>query len=112
MSFEGVWQVEMLGPYGWEKIATAFLLNGQYLAAGADHHSVGSYEEDGEAIKAKIKVSQHDKTRTLFGESKKQVDIRIEGKLKKTGKIVGSGYPADDRSFEVKVRLTRLQKLD
>jgi len=31
MSCEGIWEVEMRGPYGWERIATAFMRNGEYL---------------------------------------------------------------------------------
>ena len=112
MSFEGVWQVEMMGPYGWEKIGTAFLRKGRYLGAGADHHSVGAYEEDGDNIKMQLKVTQHGKARTLFGESKKQVEAVIEGKLKKAGKITGIAHPADNQDFEVRVRLARLEKLD
>lgn len=112
MSFEGVWQVEMMGPYGWEKIATAFLHKGEYLSAGADHYSVGTYEEDGDKITVDVKIKQHGKTRTIFGETKKQVEARIDGKLKKSGKITGMSHPAENRNFEVKVRLTRLEKLD
>ena len=112
MSFEGVWQVEMMGPYGWEKIATAFLRDGRYLGAGADHYSVGSYEEDGEKITVDVNIKQHGKTRTIFGESKKQVEARMEGTLKKSSKIIGTSHPADNRDFEVRVRLTRLAKLD
>ena len=112
MSIEGVWRVEMLGPYGWEKVAIAFMQNGQYLAASADHHTVGRYEEDGEKIELKTQITQHGKTRTIFGETKKKVEMRIEGKQKKSGKIVGLAHPADNRDFEVKVRLTRLEKLD
>ena len=69
-------------------------------------------EVDGKEIKIKVRVSQHDKMRTIFGETKKHVDIRTQGKLKKPGKIVGSSNPADNQDFEVKVRLSRLQKLD
>ena len=101
-----------MGPYGWEKIGTAFLRKGRYLGAGADHHSVGSYDGDDENIKVQLMITQHGKTRTLFGESKKQVEAVIEGKLKKPGKISGIAHPADNRNFEVRVRLSRLEKLD
>ena len=111
MSVEGVWKVEMLGPYGWEKISTAFLLDGKYLGASADHHSVGVYREDGGQISMQARVTQHGKLRTIFGETKKQLDMHIDAKEKKSGKIVGLAHPAENRDFEVRVRLVRLQKL-
>ena len=40
MNIEGAWKVEMLGPYGWEKVSTAFLQGGRYLAAGADFGAI------------------------------------------------------------------------
>ena len=44
MSVEGIWKVEAMGPYGWEKVATAFLRAGRYLAASVEHYSTGAYE--------------------------------------------------------------------
>ena len=44
MSVEGVWKVEVMGPHGWERIATALLKDGRYFGASADHYSTGSYE--------------------------------------------------------------------
>lgn len=111
MSFEGIWKVEMMGPYGWEKITTAFLEGGRYLGAGSDHHSVGAYEVDGENISIQSQITQHGKARTVFGETKKRFDTQFEGKLAKSGKIVGVSHPVGDRSFEIRVRMKRLAKL-
>ena len=44
MSVEGVWKIEMLGPYGWEAVSTAFVENGRYLGASQDHYTIGHYE--------------------------------------------------------------------
>ena len=44
VSCKGVWTVDMKGPYGWEHIAMAFMKNGEYLGAGPNHYSVGSYK--------------------------------------------------------------------
>ena len=67
MSVEGVWKVEMRGPHGWDPIATAFLSKGRYLAASADHYTIGSYKDGGGALKIKARTTQHGKVRTLFG---------------------------------------------
>ena len=70
MNIEGAWKVEMLGPYGWEKVSTAFLQGGRYLAAGADHHSVGSYEDADDTLKVNVRVMQH-------GESRRPARLRM-----------------------------------
>jgi len=112
MSFEGVWQIEILGPYGWQKIGTAFMLNGQYLAAGKDHHAVGSYKENGDKFSVDVISTQYGKVPTVFGETKKHVEARIEGKLKKPGKITGTLYPPKNRDYDLKLRMTRVEELD
>jgi hypothetical protein len=102
----------MLGPYGWEQLSTAFLQNGRYLGAGADHHSIGSYTSSDGIVKVKLRLTQHDQTRTVFGSKKKQVDIHIEGKIKKSGKVTAIAHPPGDSKFNIKMRLTRLGELD
>ncbi|MGB5202084.1 MAG: hypothetical protein WBN68_03655 [Sedimenticolaceae bacterium] len=112
MSVEGVWKVEMLGAYGWENVATAFMKGGRYLAASADHFSTGSYEVVDEAFTADLKVEQYGKVRTIFGKKKKSVHIRIEAKIKMEDKIVGRARASDSGEFDVKTRLIRLGDLD
>ena len=111
MSVEGVWKVEIKGPYGWEKLGTAFLENGRYLAASANHYSTGSYQVEGDAFAADIEVTQYGKIRAAYGSKKRQMSHRIEGKVKKEDKIVGNANPASGKKFDVKVRLTRLGDL-
>ena len=112
MSFEGVWLVEVMGPYGWEKIGTAFLLEGQYLSAGGEWHAVGSYKEDGDKISVDLKSTQHGKAVTVFGETKKNVKARIEGELKEPGKITGALYPPKSRDYDLRLRMSRAETLD
>ena len=112
MGFEGIWKVEMLGPYGWENISTAFMVNGRYYGASAEHHSIGNYEEDGDAIKVSTKIVQHGKKRTIFGiENAESIDIRLEGAMDSEGRISGKSYPSGDDSFFINVRMTRLGDL-
>ena len=112
MSVEGVWKVEMLGPYGWEKVSTAFLENGQYRGASAEHYSVGRYEQVGDEIRVQARLMQHGSTRTIFGETKSQLSLSLQGRLKEPDEIFGFAHPDENQTFEVKVRLTRLEKLD
>ena len=117
MSVNGVWKVEMLGPYGWESVATAFLQDGRYLAASADHYSIGSYEVEGDTFTADIWSSQPGKQRPVFGSKKKRVHMNIEARIKserpkKADKIVGSSLPSIGKNFDVRVRLIRLGDLE
>ena len=113
MSVEGVWKVEMMGPYGWEKHGTAFLRDGRYLGASAAHYSTGSYEVDGEAFTGDFEVFQYGKVRAIFGSKKKHLNTRLEAKIKKEGKIVGKSHSiVSKKKFEVKMRLTRLGDIE
>lgn len=112
MSVEGVWKVEILGAYGWEAAATAFLRKGRYLAASANHYSLGSYEEDGKTLKAEVRITQFGQIRTVFGSKKKHVDTLIEGKIDKADRIVGTARSSRGEGFDVRMRLSRLGRLD
>lgn len=104
--------MEILGPNGWEAIATAFLRNGRYLAASADHYSIGSYEDDGQTLKAEVRIIQHGNVRTVFGSKKKYMDIQIEGEFQTADQIVGTSRSSGDEKIELAVRMTRLGELD
>ena len=111
MSFDGVWKVEILGPYDWETISTAFLENGRIIGASADHFSIGRYEEDGDTIKISSTITQHGEKRTFFGSSKTVFDVRMDASLKSTDEIVGKAYPKDGGGFDLNVRFIRLGDL-
>ena len=100
MSVEGVWKVEMLGPYGWDQIATAFLLNGRYLAASADHYSIGSYKEAAETLNVKARTTQHGKIRTLFGGKEEHLDPNMEARIEDADQIVGEAKHPGGGNFE------------
>ena len=112
MSCEGIWRLEIKGPYGWENFATAFMKNGKYLGASANHYSVGSYKEDGDKLVISTNTVQYGAVRTVFG--KKHADklqVTIECKIKKN-KIIGTSKAKGIKNFEVLVRLTRLDSLE
>jgi hypothetical protein len=88
MGMNGIWKVEMLGPYGWESIATAFLEDGQYRSASENHYTVGHYEVSGSRIEISAAAVQHGKARTVFGKKKKEMALTFEGEIK-GGKIKG-----------------------
>ena len=117
MNVEGIWKVEIQGPYNKEPFSTAFLKNGRYLSGSVDRYSIGSYEEQDGVFKAKIVVTQHGGVRTMFGSKKKRVKLKIEGKVGKKGNqvfISGTVRPSKSKGkgFEVGVYLIRLGDLD
>ncbi len=112
MGVEGVWKVELMGPYGWERLATAFLKDGRYLAASANHYATGGYTSDDDSLKADLEVIQHGKCRAIFGSKKRHMSISLDAKIKKEEKIVGRARSQEGKKIEMKMRLTRLGDLE
>jgi hypothetical protein len=111
MSCQGVWAVEMKGPYGWERIAIAFMKNGEYLGAGPNHYSVGSYKEDGDNFEMSVVVNQCGQLRTIFGK-KFAGKIKVTSKCKiEKDKISGTSKAEGLKKFDVMLRLIRIDNL-
>jgi hypothetical protein len=111
MSCEGVWSVEMKGPYGWERLATAFMRDGDYLGGSADHYTVGSYKEDGDNLEISMVVKQYGAIRTIFGrKSADKLQVMAKCKIKKN-KIIGTGKAKGIKNFDIQLRFTRLDSL-
>jgi hypothetical protein len=100
--------VDMLGAYGWEKIAIAFMENGHFLAGNTDHYAIGSYTAADGAMQAHIRVTQLGTSRTIFGETEPEMDLKMVGTIETDSMIIGRVFPADDEAFDVKFRLSRL----
>ena len=117
MNIEGIWKVEIQGPYSKEPFSIAFLENGRYLSGGPDRYSIGSYEENNGVFKAKVVINQYGRVRTMFGDKKERVKVRMEGNIRKKGDklfISGTARPSKgkDKRFEVGIHFTRLATLD
>jgi hypothetical protein len=111
MSCVGVWSVEMKGPYGWERISTAFMRDGEYLGASADHYSVGSYREDGDDLEISMVLTQYGAIRTIFGrKSAGKLQVMSKGKIKKN-KIICTSTAKGIKHFDIQLRFTRLDSL-
>ena len=112
MKIDGIWGIEFHGLEGWERIGTAFLENGRYLAASANHYSIGSYEKKKKKFRAKVNVTQYGETRVVFRQKKENFDALFKGTIKESGSIVGKFYPTSgEKNLEVNVRFKRLGKL-
>ena len=109
MSLNGIWKTEMLGPYGWESMATAFLEDGKYEAASENHYVVGNYEVSDNRVEMSAIGVQHGKARSLFGKKKKQMDLEFKGDI--DGDRIKGQTQADIGKIQVTFRWTRIADL-
>jgi len=112
MNCEGVWKVEIGTADGWERIATAFMKNGEYLAASAAHYTVGSYTQDGDDVEISAQVTQYADLRAVFG-LKPTSKLSIISRCKiSNNEIHGKTWAEDISDHEILIRLTRLDTLE
>jgi len=109
MSINGIWKIDMLGPYGWEAVSTAFLQDGRYWSGGSNQYAVGSYTQDGDKVISEVTVVVHGLKKPFLGRSASRYDLRFDGKLERNT-ITGSATDGDG-VFLVRHRATKLAEL-
>jgi hypothetical protein len=109
MSVNGIWKVEMLTTYDWEARATAFLRDGSYWGAGAQHYAVGNYKVDGTKFRADIVIVNHGGPRTLFGKKVDRYDIAIEAEI--SGDVFTGVGKDKEGNHVIQYKVTRLADL-
>jgi len=110
MSLNGIWKVEMLGPYGWESMSTAFLEDGRYLASSQDHYAVGRYELTGNQVKVTAVTHSHGEVRTMFGARESQIEVSFAGEV--NGDEISGQAEDTTKNYSITFRATRLAGLD
>ena len=109
MSVNGIWKVEMLGPYGWESVSTAFLEDGRYLASSQDHYTIGSYVLTGSQIKITAATHSHGQVRTMFGAREPTMELSFDGEVRGDQ---ATGQAEDKKAkYSITFRATRLADL-
>ena len=109
MSLNGVWKIEMLGPYGWEAMSTAFLEDGTYKGGARNHYSLGEYSISGDKVSLSIRYVTHGKARTMFGKKAKDMNLKFDGDIK--GELINGRAREDGSEYSVTFRATRLADL-
>jgi hypothetical protein len=109
MGVDGIWKIEMLGPYGWEAVSTAFLEDGRYLAASQDHYATGSYELTGNNIQVNATTHSHGKVRTMFGANAPSVGLSFGGEV--NGDQISGQAEDKQAKYSVTFRAMRLADL-
>ena len=109
---EGVYKVELLGPYGWENFSTAFIHNGAFRSASADHFTAGRYEVDGENFTMAGNLTQFIEHRPLFGEKEARgLPINFRGRIGE-GIIDGEAVADGGREYSHRFRFNKLPVLN
>ena len=111
MKLEGIWKVEMLGPYGWESMATAFIENGIYRSASKHHYTTGTYTHDNGTVEIKAVNCTFGEARTMFGDNSNAIPLHFEGKVTGDDQIIGTAE-GEAPGYNVAFRATRLADLD
>ena len=109
---EGIYKVEMLGPYGWENFSTAFIEDGRYRSASIEHCTSGVYRVKNGQFNMEGNLTQHTPNRTLFGmKDAKGLEIEFSGTIT-DGTIDGQAKIEGGERFPVRFRLNRLPLLN
>ena len=105
---DGVYKVEMLGPYGWENFSTAFIHDGLFRSASAEHFTAGHYELEDGGFEMEGNLTQHVDHRPLFGRKVvKGLPIRFHGTVR-DDVIDGEARVTDGSRHSLRFRLNRL----
>ena len=109
MKLDGIWKVEMLGPYGWEAVSTAFLENGRYLSASQDHYVLGRYIVNGDNIRVEGDMHPHSEIINPPDVSETKPVFAFEGQASEG--IIRGQVDDDQGQQSMTVRATRLGDL-
>ena len=106
MSIEGIWTVEVYGPFGWDNRGIYVLEKGRLLGGDNRQYTAGVYRLAGDKVKVELTVHYYGPPRTVFGEVKEQFVAEIEGTWK-DDEIVGMVRRPDKPQFDLHIRLTK-----
>ena len=106
MSIDGIWTVEIYGPFGWDNRGIFVLERGRIVGGDNRQYSVGTYTMSGDAMAAEIAVHYYGPPRTQFGEATEEFTTEIAG-THKGNEIVGTVRRPDRPQFDLQIRLTK-----
>jgi hypothetical protein len=114
-TIDGIYKVEMLGPYGWERFSTAFMKNGEFRSASSEHFTAGNYAFADGDFEMEGNLTQYVDYRPLFGrKAVNGLPIRFIGRVD-SDVIDGEARVVDDtdgRRFSLRFRLKRMPVLN
>jgi hypothetical protein len=111
MTIDGVWKVEMHGPWGWEARATAFLENGNYRGASTDHFTIGTYSIDGNTVTAEATVNTYGQLGAVLGMTEPRIKLSMSGEIDTESMTVNGKATETEGLLAVELRMTKLADL-
>jgi len=111
-NIDGVYRVDLLGPYGWECFSTAFINGGEFRSASAEHFTAGTYAVRDGGFEMKGNLTQYVENRALFGRNDlKDLPIKFVGAIR-DDTIDGEARITDGSRQSLRFRLARLPTLN
>jgi len=111
-NIDGIYKVEMLGPYGWEDFSTAFINNGEFRSASAEHFTAGTYQTEDGGFQMEGNLTQYVDHRPLFGRKQVQgLPIKFIGRIEDKF-IDGEAKVPDGSRHSLRFRLNRMPFLN
>lgn len=107
-SIDGIYRVEMLGPYGWERFSTAFIQDGEFRSASSEHFTEGTYEVEDGGFRMEGNLTQYVDYRPLFGRNEVEaLPIEFSGWIGDDS-IDGEARVPDGSRQSLRFRLNRM----
>lgn len=110
MSVDGVWTLEVYGPFGWDNRGVFIMDDGRILGGDNRQYTAGSYELSGNRFVATLSVHYYGPPRTNFGEMREEFDSTLVGDLNDSI-IEGTIGRRDRPQFDLQIRLTKRMEL-
>jgi hypothetical protein len=110
MPIEGIWTLEIYGPFGWENHGVYIVEGGRIMGGDNRQCSFGQCHQSGDVVEARITTHYYGPPRTQFGEAREQFATELTGRLKGS-EIDGVIRRPDRPQFDLQVRMTRRMDL-
>ena len=110
MPLEGIWTMEIYGPFGWDNRGVYIFEGGRIMGGNNRQFTGGTYRLSGDAVEAEITMHYYGPPRTMFGEAREEFTAKLEGRLE-GDEINGTIRRPDRPQFDLQVRLTRRMDL-
>lgn len=109
MAIEGIWRVEMWGPYGWETVSTAFLDQGAYRAGSDRHFALGRYAEADGRLSAEVTVTNYRDNTAFFGKNEPVFRLNLAGEI--NGPTVTGEASDVELKYSIPIRMVKVGDL-
>jgi hypothetical protein len=110
MSMEGIWTLEVYGPYSWESHGVLVLENDRITGGDDRQFTSGRYTQSGEKFDAEIDVHYYGPPRTILGENKERFAKILSGK--REGSVIAGVVSQRNRpNLDIPTRLTKRREL-